>query len=51
MDRRSQFDERYLKGRWPSLEGRLIRDPETWHDQVGGRPYERRVAYNERRNK
>ena len=49
MDRRSLFDQRYLNGRWPSLEGRLIRDPENFHDLVGGRPYEKRVEYNERR--
>ena len=50
MDRRSTFDEKYLRGPWPSLEGRLIRDPENFHDLAGGRPYEKRVGYNQRRN-
>ena len=50
MDRRSLFDQRYLNGRWPSLEGRLIRDPENFHDLVGGRPYEKRLEYSDRRN-
>ena len=50
MDRRSVFDQTHLNGRWPSLEGRLMRDPENFHDLPGNRPYEKRLAYNDRSN-
>ena len=36
MDRRSIFAERHLEERWPALEKRLIRDPETFRDLPGG---------------
>ena len=51
MDRRSIFAERHLEERWPPLEKRLIRDPETFRDLPGGRPFLKRVEYNNRRNK
>ena len=50
MDRRSIFAERHLEERWPPLEKRLIRDPETFRDLPGGRPFLKRVEYNARRN-
>ena len=32
------------------MEGRLIRDPENFHDLPPGRPFEKRLEYNRRRN-
>ena len=51
MDRRSVFADKNLKERWPPLEKWLIRDPETWRDLAPGRPFLKRVEYNNRRNK
>ena len=50
MDRRNIFAERHLEERWPTLEERLIRGPQTFRDLPGGRPFLKRLEYNKRRN-
>ena len=50
MDRRATFAMSHLDRRWPDLERWLMQDPEDFYHLPGGRPFQKRQSYNDRRN-